>query len=293
MAAFIDNCEAGEYPFIRHLATLLALYESGPITSPPTYSGPSSPQTDSILHSVENIARRMHIAEAAIASGSGSEDCGPETKRRRSNFNATHASSSAESPQSYPSMRGSANDVRARLAATQIYEDAADQPENAGTSYENKSGPVSIFPSSSDRVSCPICEKPVTDSETLAKVAVPLAEPVSLRLHFLRQSMVSLPNGELSVEEELQMIKAIVQDAVRVCNAILRGDFTQRMTVQVLGIVPFQIKERINILVCRLSAEFSMSGTGLTLRPWQTNQIGRIVKEITRVSREVGVEGSV
>ncbi|KAI0915220.1 hypothetical protein AcV7_008414 [Taiwanofungus camphoratus] len=212
----------------------------------------------------------MHSAEAALDSPSASETVGPGHKKRRNGDNALQAHSARSYP---PTTDSDSSDVRMSSSPQPVPSQTdldVDRPEHTGSLHEDENEPASVFASHGDYASCPSCGQPITDSETLAKVAAPLAEPISLRLTFLRRSEVSLPNNRFSVEEELQMLKAVVQDAIRVCNAVIRGDFTQRMTVQVLGIVPFQIKERINSLADKMS---------------------RIAKELTRVSREVGVEG--
>ncbi|KAI0072318.1 hypothetical protein K474DRAFT_1557475, partial [Panus rudis PR-1116 ss-1] len=53
-------------PFLSHLIALLSVYELGPFsTSIPKYEGPSDWQTQSILRSLDAMARRMYSAEEA------------------------------------------------------------------------------------------------------------------------------------------------------------------------------------------------------------------------------------
>jgi hypothetical protein len=54
--------------FISHLATLLAVYDSGPraALSVPQYDGPTDLRTDTILKSLSTMALRMWTAEEAI-----------------------------------------------------------------------------------------------------------------------------------------------------------------------------------------------------------------------------------
>lgn len=53
--------------FLSHLVALLSVYTVGPATSPtPRYFGASTWQTDSILRSVSDLAKRMTTAEAAL-----------------------------------------------------------------------------------------------------------------------------------------------------------------------------------------------------------------------------------
>ncbi|EPS94054.1 hypothetical protein FOMPIDRAFT_50286 [Fomitopsis schrenkii] len=74
----------------------------------------------------------------------------------------------------------------------------------------------------------------------------------------------------MSAVEELKLLKAQVQDVARVCNAVARGDLSQKITVPVQGVVMVQLKEVINAMVDQLSA---------------------FASEVTRVSQEVGMEG--
>ncbi|OCH92001.1 histidine kinase [Obba rivulosa] len=74
----------------------------------------------------------------------------------------------------------------------------------------------------------------------------------------------------LSAVEELKLLKTQVQDVARVCNAVARGDLSQKITVPVQGVVMVQLKEVINAMVDKLS---------------------QFAKEVTRVSQEVGTEG--
>jgi len=53
----------------------------------------------------------------------------------------------------------------------------------------------------------------------------------------------------MSAVEELRLLKAQVQDVARVCNAVARGDLTQKITVPVQGVVMVQLKDVINGMV--------------------------------------------
>lgn len=76
----------------------------------------------------------------------------------------------------------------------------------------------------------------------------------------------------MSAVEELKLLKAQVQDVARVCNAVARGDLSQKITVPVQGVVMVQLKDVINTMV---------------------DKLGQFAKEVTRVSQEVGTEGYV
>jgi osomolarity two-component system sensor histidine kinase NIK1 len=45
------------------------------------------------------------------------------------------------------------------------------------------------------------------------------------------------------------LLKDQVQDVSRVCNAVARGDLSQKITVPVQGVVMVQLKEVINTMV--------------------------------------------
>jgi osomolarity two-component system sensor histidine kinase NIK1 len=71
---------------------------------------------------------------------------------------------------------------------------------------------------------------------------------------------------------ELQLLKDQVQDVARVCNAVARGDLSQKIAVPVQGVAMVQLKDIINTMV---------------------DKLGQFAKEVTRVSQEVGTEGLV
>jgi osomolarity two-component system sensor histidine kinase NIK1 len=76
----------------------------------------------------------------------------------------------------------------------------------------------------------------------------------------------------MSAVEELRLLKTQVQDVARVCNAVARGDLSQKITVHVQGVVMVQLKDVINGMV---------------------DKLGQFAREVTRVSQEVGTEGYV
>ncbi|KAJ8482196.1 hypothetical protein ONZ45_g15040 [Pleurotus djamor] len=132
-----------------------------------------------------------------------------------------------------------------------------------------------------DSITCPTCLRSVSDAITVSKIAsmtalnpIPRGESGSSS-----SSPMVLPNGPLthaafesgmSAVEELKLLKAQVQDVARVCNAVARGDLSQKITVPVQGVVMVQLKDVINGMV---------------------DKLGQFAKEVTRVSQEVGTEG--
>nr|QDK64581.1 histidine kinase Sln1p [Ganoderma lucidum] len=122
-----------------------------------------------------------------------------------------------------------------------------------------------------DHVSCPGCGRIITDTATITKIVNMSTGDVS--------SPLVVPPGPLaaaafesgmSAVDELKLLKTQVQDVARVCNAVARGDLSQKITVPVQGVVMIQLKDVINAMV---------------------DKLGQFAKEVTRVSQEVGTEG--
>ena len=53
----------------------------------------------------------------------------------------------------------------------------------------------------------------------------------------------------MSAVEELKLLKAQVQDVARVCNAVARGDLSEKITVPLQGVIVVQLKDVINTMV--------------------------------------------
>ncbi|KAL7278312.1 hypothetical protein ACG7TL_008288 [Trametes sanguinea] len=122
-----------------------------------------------------------------------------------------------------------------------------------------------------DHVSCPGCGRIITDTATISKIVNMSSGDVT--------SPLVVPPGPLaaaafesgmSAVDELKLLKTQVQDVARVCNAVARGDLSQKITVPVQGVVMIQLKDVINAMV---------------------DKLGQFAKEVTRVSQEVGTEG--
>ncbi len=126
-----------------------------------------------------------------------------------------------------------------------------------------------------ESIPCPICGRAVSDTHTVGKID-------STFKHGTTDSSPGIiPPGPLttaafesgmSAVEELRLLKAQVQDVARVCNAVARGDLSQKITVPVQGVVMVQLKDVINGMV---------------------DKLGQFAREVTRVSQEVGTEGYV
>ncbi|KAG1828463.1 hypothetical protein DFJ58DRAFT_877186 [Suillus subalutaceus] len=121
-------------------------------------------------------------------------------------------------------------------------------------------------------MACPTCGKVITDTLTMSRINSSFDGSPNV-------SSLVVPPGSLtaaafesgmSAVEELRLLKAQVQDDARVCNAVARGDLSQKITVPVQGVVMVQLKDVINTMV---------------------DKFGQFAKEVTRVSREVGTGG--
>jgi hypothetical protein len=69
--------------------------------------------------------------------------------------------------------------------------------------------------------------------------------------------------------DELRLLKAQVSDVVCVCNAVARGDLSQKITVPVQGVFMVQVKEVVNGMVDKLD---------------------QFAKKVTHVSHEFGTQ---
>ncbi|KAK7685262.1 hypothetical protein QCA50_011625 [Cerrena zonata] len=121
-------------------------------------------------------------------------------------------------------------------------------------------------------VTCPHCGHGFTfntsNSTTVELITgEPLSSPVVVPPSPL--AAAAYESG-MSIVEEPKLLKQQVQDVSRACNAVARGDVSQKITVPVQGVVMVQLKEVINTMVDRLS---------------------QFAQEVTRVSQEVGTEG--
>lgn len=102
-----------------------------------------------------------------------------------------------------------------------------------------------------EHMSCPTCGKVITDSVTMSRInssftGSPSGSPLVVPPGPL--ATAAFESG-MSAVEELRLLKAQVQDVARVCNAVARGDLSQKITVPVQGVVMVQLKDVINTMV--------------------------------------------
>ncbi|KAK7679195.1 hypothetical protein QCA50_017773 [Cerrena zonata] len=121
-------------------------------------------------------------------------------------------------------------------------------------------------------LTCPHCGHGFTfNTSNSTTVELITGEPLSSPLVVPPSPLAATAyESGMSAAEELKLLKQQVQDVSRVCNAVARGDLSQKITVPVQGVVMVQLKEVINAMVDRLS---------------------QFAQEVTRVSQEVGTEG--
>ena len=138
---------------------------------------------------------------------------------------------------------------------------------------------------------CPTCGKSTPDPLILYNALSSDDGPLS-------SSPLVVPMGPLaaaafesgmSAVEELKLLKAQVQDVARVCNAVARGDLSQKITVPVQGVVMVQLKDVINTMVRSPFLFFSIAR--ILTSHHKVDKLGQFAKEVTRVSQEVGTEG--
>ncbi|KAG6333867.1 hypothetical protein ID866_5222 [Astraeus odoratus] len=145
-------------------------------------------------------------------------------------------------------------------------------PSKIQRSFSNGSSSSAPTTSCVDHMICPTCGKPITDTMTMSRInssfdGSPGGSPLVVPPGPL--AAAAFESG-MSAVEELRLLKAQVQDVARVCNAVARGDLSQKITVPVQGVVMVQLKDVINTMV---------------------DKLGQFAKEVTRVSQEVGTEG--
>ncbi|KAG2083298.1 uncharacterized protein F5147DRAFT_175424 [Suillus discolor] len=298
------------HPFISHLIALLSTYELCPMSTPsPQYNGPADWQTGTILRSLGAVARRMYTAEETLASIKASE-CwqtnGPETQKTQcrrhshvispgpgstscfqnnsSNLTPTTMESVDVDMQDADSTNAVANSDRtpvakphsARADSMSLSLDGLPSHIDAVTllrSFSNGSSSSAPPTSHIEHMACPTCGKAITDTLMMSRInsssfdGSPSGSPLVVPPSPL--AAAAFESG-MSAVEELRLLKAQVSDVARVCNAVARGDLSQKITVPVQGVVMVQLKDVINTMV---------------------DKLGQFAKEVTRVSQEVGTEG--
>ena len=283
MTATVVPPDSGD-TFLSHLVALLSIYELGPSPAPiPQYNAKTDWQMDSILRSLTLMAQRMYAAEHKVAAINEShrwqadqngERATSDIIRRTSSSGSSmyetvlsssfHASDSPDTSTTDFDFVDSNDGITpaAERVPMSISLDGLPPSIDAKIFSKNnkkRSIATSAPPSSHlDHSHCPTCGKVVADTITMSKITASLGSSQA-------GSPLVVPPGPLataafesgmSAIEELRLLKAQVQDVARVCNAVARGDLSQKITVPVQGVVMVQLKDVINTMV-RSSTFFS------------------------------------
>ncbi|KAF5372312.1 hypothetical protein D9615_009227 [Tricholomella constricta] len=122
-------------------------------------------------------------------------------------------------------------------------------------------------------IHCPTCGHSSTAVPPSSPSPFPTFDSEHDEVIFLRSRGQELTLLREQVQE-LQSLKGLLQDVARVCNAVARGDLSQKITVPVQSVdvqgEMLDLKMTINSMVVQLST---------------------LANEVTRVSSEVGAEG--
>ena len=105
---------------------------------------------------------------------------------------------------------------------------------------------------------CPTCGRSVSDPILLPGYTDMSPDSSPLVIPMGPLAAAAFESG-MSAVEELKLLKAQVQDVARVCNAVARGDLSQKIMVVVQGVVMVQ-------LVFFLSKKFPLSHQVLCYR---------------------------
>ena len=309
-------------PLRAHLIALLSIYELGPFpgTPIPRYEGPTDWQTESILKSFGAVARRMCSAEETVSDLrkqlviiyhlDGQKKIvfiNPFFKNCEANVESSPqqgpekvASVKKENP-SAPRVNGanmtiSLDGLQSSIDPSTLFSRAygnmkAYQAQAAAAAAAARHSPIANGGHNSapptTHTHCPSCGRSVSDQPILPGYAdiSPDSSPLVIPMGPL--ATAAFESG-MSAVEELKLLKAQVQDVARVCNAVARGDLSQKITVPVQGVVMVQLKDVINTMV--YSFIFSFISV-LNAKITKVDKLGQFAKEVTRVSQEVGTEG--
>lgn len=158
-----------------------------------------------------------------------------------------NVSSGLANTRASPSMNIDLNGLRPTVDAQKMFDRPYPLPQ---PSYPY-SAPATT---SLEHACCQACGRPYSDGgfPPLNNVGNPFGGTSD------RDSPLVIPPGPLaaaafesgmSAVEELRLLKTQVQDVSRVCQAVARGDLTQKITVPVQGVVMVQLKDVINTMV--------------------------------------------
>lgn len=217
--------------------------------SPPLSSGASSTSTTDVT-SLSNMTMGSYVTrgQSPFFTPNSSFDSIPTTMEDVMENDKDIAMGESSEPTPSASRR---NGVRPPSPMTISLDGVVNPLEKTKVFNHTMSGPASAPPTSHiDHVACPSCGKIITDSITMARIASHHGPPVSSPMVIPPGPLVAAAvESGMSAVEELRLLKAQVQDVAKVCNAVARGDLSQKITVPVQGPVMVQLKEVINTMV--------------------------------------------
>lgn len=121
------------------------------------------------------------------------------------------------------------------------------------TSTRQTEGALPSLASAKEHCACPACGRPIANSTVDS--SVDLSTGISRQFASDEGSLSHAPapaaayESEMSAAEELKLLKTQIRDVRRVCEAIARGDFSQKVTVPVQGDDMVHLKDDINSMV--------------------------------------------
>ncbi|KAH0581014.1 hypothetical protein H2248_012158 [Termitomyces sp. 'cryptogamus'] len=109
-------------------------------------------------------------------------------------------------------------------------------------------------------------------------------------LVYLRDAVQSLREQA----DEFHLLKSQVPDVARVCDAVARGDLSQKITVPVHGAIMVQIKDVVNTMVDKLS-QFAKEGTRISQKGHGANSWTSSINSLQAInlgdlSRQVNID---
>ena len=125
---------------------------------------------------------------------------------------------------------------------------------NASKAHQYISGQTNLFGYNSApptaNAHCPTCGKAISDPLLRYNAVEADSNPMASSPQVVPMGPLTTGAGGMSAVDELSLLKDQVQDVARVCNAVARGDLSQKITVPVQGVVMVQLKDVINKMVC-------------------------------------------
>jgi osomolarity two-component system sensor histidine kinase NIK1 len=193
-------------------------------------------------------------------SDSGEETDDYEDKRSKSDDTVTNDTQYNSVPNTRSNMTISLEGLQPPIDHSKTYS----RMYNATKLQQYTNGQTNVFNYNSApptaHAHCPTCGKAISDPLMLYNTVEPENASVGSSPNVVPMGPLAAAAFEsgMSAVEELRLLKAQVQDVARVCNAVARGDLSQKITVPVQGVVMVQLKDVINTMVRALVSRPSL-----------------------------------